>query len=61
MAVECVEKKFGKGAMDKMSKTIRMKVNQKCLDRLNKKIKKENPDSGDKTQTNIEDKENTED
>lgn len=57
-----MEKKFGKGTMDKMSRTIRTKVNQKCLDRLNKRVKKENPDSGERTETtNIEDKENVED
>ena len=44
---ECVEKKFGEGVMDRLCTTIRCKVNQKCLDILNKRIKKEGKENID--------------
>ena len=41
---ECVERKFGKGTMDELSGKIRGKINQKCIDTLHKRIKKEKED-----------------
>ena len=37
--------------MDKLCTTIRCKVNQKCLDILNKRIKKEGKENKDVNQT----------
>ena len=52
---ECVEQKFGKGTMDELSDVIRSKVNQKCIDTLHKRIKKE---KGDEDMSKKEENEN---
>ena len=40
LLIECVDKKFGRGSMAANGQSIRRKINQKCIDTYNKKVKK---------------------